>query len=53
LNEWESILSAAGIKESYLNNYKEISKNKIEYFLLFDPNNSSSVKACIENARNN
>ena len=39
LNEWESILSAAGIKESYLNNYKEISKNKIEYFLLFDPNN--------------
>ena len=29
------------------------SKNKIEYFLLFDPNNSSSVKACIENARNN
>ena len=53
LNEWESILSAAGIKESYLNNYKEISKNKIEYFLLFDPNNSSSVKACIESARNN
>ena len=52
-NEWGSILAASGIKQSYLNNYNEITKNKIEYFLLFDPNNSSSVKACIENARNN
>ena len=52
-NEWGSILAAAGIKQSYLNNYNEITKNKIEYFLLFDPNNSSSVKSCIENARNN
>ena len=52
-NEWESILAAAGIKHNYLNNNNEITKNKIEYFLLFDPNNSSSVKACIENARNN
>ena len=52
-NEWGSILAAAGIKQSYLNNYNEITKKKIEYFLLFDPNNSSSVKACIENARNN
>ena len=52
-NEWESILAAAGIKHNYLNTNNEITKNKIEYFLLFDPNNSSSVKACIENARNN
>ena len=53
LNEWESILSASGIKDEYLNNYNTISKNKIEYFLLFDPNNNSSVKSCIQNARNN
>ena len=52
-NEWESILAAAGIKHNYLNTNNEITKNKIEYYLLFDPNNSSSVKACIENARNN
>ena len=52
-NEWESILAAAGIKHNYLNINSEITKNKIEYYLLFDPNNSSSVKACIENARNN
>ena len=52
-NEWESILAAAGIKHNYLNTNSEITKNKIEYYLLFDPNNSSSVKACIENARNN
>ena len=29
-NEWGSILAAAGIKQSYLNNYHEITKNKIE-----------------------
>ena len=52
-NEWESILAAAGIKHNYLNTNSEITKNKIEYYLLFDPDNSSSVKACIENARNN
>ena len=39
--------------KNYFNNNNEITKNKIEYFLLFDPNNGSSVKACIENARNN
>ena len=52
-NEWESILAAAGIKEKYLQNYTEINKKKIEYFLLFDPKNDSSVKSCIESARNN
>ena len=36
MNEWESILQASGIKQEYLNKYKEIDKYKIEYFLLFD-----------------
>ena len=35
MNEWESILQASGIKQEYLNKYKEIDKYKIEYFLLF------------------
>ena len=30
LNEWESILQASGIKQEYLNKYKEINKDKIE-----------------------
>ncbi len=52
-NEWESILSTSGIKNEYLSIYKEIKKEKIEYFLLFDDRNSSSVKNCITNAREN
>ena len=40
LNEWESILQASGIKQEYLNKYKEINKDKIEYFLLFDESNN-------------
>ena len=52
-NEWESILSTSGIKNEYLSIYKEIKKEKIEFFLLFDDRNFSSVKNCITNAREN
>ena len=52
-NEWESILETSGIKNEYLNKYKTISKEKIIFFLLFDPENSSSVKNCIKTAREN
>ncbi len=52
-NEWESILATSGIKKEYLFIYKEIKKNNIEYFLLFDDRNYSSVKNCISNAREN
>ena len=52
-NEWESILATSGIKNEYLSIYKEIKKEKIELFLLFDDRNSSSVKNCITKARDN
>ena len=52
-NEWESILETSGIKDEYLKKYKTISKEKIIFFLLFDPENSSSVKNCIKTAREN
>ena len=52
-NEWESILATSGIKDEYLTFYKEIKKEKIEYFLLFDNKNSSSIKNCITKAREN
>ena len=52
-NEWESILATSGIKNEYLSIYKEIKKNNIEYFLLFDDRNYSSVKNCISKAREN
>ena len=52
-NEWESILETSGIKNEYLKKYKIISKEKIIFFILFDPENSSSVKNCIKTAREN
>ena len=52
-NEWESILETSGIKNEYLKKYKIISKEKIIFYLLFDPENSSSVKNCIKTAREN
>ena len=52
-NEWESILSTSGTKQEYTDLYKDIKKEKIEYFLLFDNNNFSSVKNCISKARDN
>ena len=52
-NEWESILATSGIKTEYLYYYKEIRKENIEYFLLFDSNNFSSIKNCISKAREN
>ena len=52
-NEWESILETSGIKEFYLQNYEKISKDKIILFLLSDPDNASSIKNCIKNAREN
>ncbi len=52
-NEWESILETSGIKDDYMLNFKEIKKENIEYFLLFDARNSSSVKNCLKNSREN
>ena len=52
-NEWESILDTSDIKDDYLKYYDDLNKIKIEYFLLFDSRNGSSVKNCIEMAREN
>ena len=52
-NEWESILDTSDIKKNYLNYYDKLNKENIEFFLLFDDRNDSSVKNCIEKAREN
>ena len=53
INEWESILETSGIKKLYSQKNKEIKKEKIIYFLLFDLENPSSITNCIKNAREN
>ena len=52
-NEWESILDTSDIKNDYLKYYEKLDKENIEFFLLFDSRNESSVKMCIEKAREN
>ena len=52
-NEWESILETSGTRDEYLKKYKTISKEKIIFYLLFESENSSSVKNCIKTAREN
>ena len=52
-NEWESILETSGTRNEYLKKYKTISKEKIIFYLLFESENSSSVKNCIKTAREN
>ena len=52
-NEWESILDTSDIKNDYLKYYEKLDKENIELFLLFDSRNESSVKMCIEKAREN
>ena len=52
-NEWDSILQTLRIKEEYLEKNKVIKKEKIEFFLLFDIENQSSIFNCINRAREN
>ena len=52
-NEWESILDTSDIKSDYLKYYKELNKEDIEFFLLFDDRNNSSISNCIKKAREN
>ena len=51
--DWKSTLIAAGSYEPYLERHKEITSEKVKHFLLFDRDNPSSVRSCLETARNN
>ena len=51
--DWKSTLIAAGSYESYLERHSEIKPEKVKHFLLFDRDNPSSVRSCLETARNN
>ncbi len=53
LDDWRSTLLSAGCLPAYEANHDEISQRAAINFLLFDPENPSSVRSCIELARNN
>lgn len=52
-NEWESTLTAAACLDSYRRKYDEAQAEHVIEFMLFDTDNSTSVRSCLEAARNN
>jgi uncharacterized alpha-E superfamily protein len=51
--DWRSTLASAGCETAFFNKYDELTKRSIVAHMLFDPENPSSVRTCIEAARNN
>lgn len=52
-DEWRSTLTSAACEASYFAAHEDITTAHVIQHLLFDENNSSSVKSCIKMARNN
>src|SRR3712207_3238702 len=52
-NEWESAVSVAGDLDEFKRLYDVANEDTVRDFLLFSPNNPSSVCNCIEIARDN
>ena len=51
-NEWESAVATAGCGRAFYANYKEANAQNVTDFLAFSTANTSSIRACFENARN-
>jgi uncharacterized alpha-E superfamily protein len=52
-NEWASAVSTAGCVESFYRTHKDASETTVRDFLCFSPENPSSIRRCIEIARQN
>ena len=52
-DEWRSTLITAASEASYFAKHREITTADIIHHLLFDEDNPSSVRSCLETARNN
>src|SRR5258708_39739411 len=52
-NEWDSALLTAGVSASFYQVYKEANEQNVVEYLSFAPENPSSIRNCIENARIN
>jgi uncharacterized alpha-E superfamily protein len=53
LDEWRSTLRGAACEWGYSQKHQDITGQKVISYLLFDQENPSSVKSCLETARNN
>ena len=52
-NEWESAVATAGCGHAFYSTYKEANADNVTDFLAFSSANSSSIRSCFEQARNN
>jgi uncharacterized alpha-E superfamily protein len=52
-SEWDSLLQASGMAQSFAQKYGDPVQRNIESFLFFDHDNPSSIAACITAAREN
>ncbi len=52
-NEWESALASAGDPELFKPHYSVVNADTVCDFLAFSPHNPSSIRSCIEAAREN
>jgi uncharacterized alpha-E superfamily protein len=52
-DEWRSTLSSAACDGSYGQKHSEVTTANVIDFMLFDEDNSGSVKSCLRTARNN
>jgi uncharacterized alpha-E superfamily protein len=51
--EWRSTLAGAGVVDRFVAKYGDTSFDNAVAFILFDDDNTSSVRSCLENARTN
>ncbi len=51
--EWFSTLRSAGCEQGFLKKYKSYVTDDVVHYMLFDPDNPSSVYACLATARGN
>jgi uncharacterized alpha-E superfamily protein len=53
IGAWRGALAAAGVADAYAAAYSELDEQSACQFLSLDPRNFSSMRSCIERARNN
>jgi uncharacterized alpha-E superfamily protein len=52
-NEWESAIATAACAEAFKSNYEVANEQSVTEFLAFSPDNPSSIRNCLETARQN
>ena len=52
-NEWESAVASAGDLDLFRRNYSAANEDTVRDFLAFSPLNPSSIRNCLQNAREN